>query len=38
VCDGAVLMRDREVLTLEEATVRERAEERARELVARAEG
>ena len=38
VCDGTVLMRDREVLTLEEATVRERAEERARELVARAEG
>ncbi|WP_436929892.1 amidohydrolase [Halosimplex halobium] len=38
VCDGEVLMRDREVLTLDEAAVRERANEHARDLVARAEG
>jgi 5-methylthioadenosine/S-adenosylhomocysteine deaminase len=38
VCDGRVLMRDREVTTLDEAAVRERAGERARALVARAEG
>ena len=37
VCDGEVLMRDREVLTLDEAAVRERASEHARDLVARAE-
>ncbi|WP_436908140.1 amidohydrolase [Halosimplex marinum] len=37
VCDGEVLMRDREVLTLDEAAVRERASEQARDLVARAE-
>jgi 5-methylthioadenosine/S-adenosylhomocysteine deaminase len=37
VCDGQVLMRDREVLTLDGAEVRERASERARDLVARAE-
>ncbi|WP_435067815.1 amidohydrolase [Haloplanus sp. C73] len=37
VCDGAILMRDREVLTLDEAAVMERAETRARELVARAD-
>jgi 5-methylthioadenosine/S-adenosylhomocysteine deaminase len=38
VCDGRVLMRDREVLTLDEAAVIDRAEEHARELIARAEG
>jgi 5-methylthioadenosine/S-adenosylhomocysteine deaminase len=38
VCDGRVLMRDREVLTLEEAAVVERAREHARDLIARAEG
>ena len=37
VCDGEVLMRDREVLTLDESAMRERASERARDLVARAE-
>ncbi|WP_135365834.1 amidohydrolase [Halosimplex halophilum] len=37
VCDGDVLMRDREVLTLDEAAVRERASEHARDLIARAE-
>ncbi|WP_123535112.1 amidohydrolase [Halosimplex salinum] len=37
VCDGEVLMRDREVLTLDEAAVRERANEHARDLIARAE-
>ena len=37
ICDGEVLMCDREVLTLEEERVRERAEERARDLIARAE-
>ncbi len=36
LCDGEVLMRDREVLTLDERDVRERAEERARALVERA--
>ncbi|WP_313692920.1 amidohydrolase [Halorarum halobium] len=36
VCDGSVLMRDREVLTLEEDAVRERAETAARDLAARA--
>jgi 5-methylthioadenosine/S-adenosylhomocysteine deaminase len=36
VCDGTVLMRDREVVTLDETAVRERAAERARELVGRA--
>ena len=38
VCDGAVLMRDREVLTMDEAAVLERAADRAEALVARAEG
>jgi 5-methylthioadenosine/S-adenosylhomocysteine deaminase len=38
VCDGEVLMEDREVLTLDEATVTERAEEHARDLVERADG
>ncbi|PSP70078.1 S-adenosylhomocysteine deaminase [Halobacteriales archaeon QH_8_67_27] len=37
VCDGDVLMRDREVLTLDEETVRERASEHASDLIARAE-
>ena len=37
VCDGSVLMRDREVLTLDEETVRERASEHASDLIARAE-
>ncbi|MFA9416245.1 amidohydrolase [Natrinema sp. HArc-T2] len=36
VCDGQVLMRDREVLTLDEAAVRERALEAAEALAARA--
>ncbi|ELZ15961.1 amidohydrolase [Natrinema thermotolerans DSM 11552] len=36
VCDGRVLMRDHEVLTLDEAAVRERALESAESLVARA--
>ncbi|WP_408956727.1 amidohydrolase [Natrinema sp. 74] len=38
VCDGRVLMRDREVLTLDEAAVRERALEAADALAARADG
>jgi 5-methylthioadenosine/S-adenosylhomocysteine deaminase len=38
VCDGRVLMRDREVLTMDETAVRERAEQRALDLVDRAEG
>jgi 5-methylthioadenosine/S-adenosylhomocysteine deaminase len=37
VCDGRVLMREREVTTLDEAAVRERAAERARAAVERAE-
>jgi len=37
VCDGEVLMRDREVLTLDADTVRETAEQRARAAVERAE-
>jgi len=37
VCDGRVLMRDREVLTLDEDAVKERASERAGDLLARAE-
>jgi 5-methylthioadenosine/S-adenosylhomocysteine deaminase len=37
VCDGRVLMRDREVLTLDEKRVIERASEHAHDLVARAE-
>ncbi|NHN60339.1 MULTISPECIES: amidohydrolase [Halorussus] len=37
ICDGAVLMRDREVLTLDAAAVRDRAEERAAAVVERAE-
>jgi 5-methylthioadenosine/S-adenosylhomocysteine deaminase len=36
VCDGAVLMRDRTVETLDERAVMERASERARDLLARA--
>jgi 5-methylthioadenosine/S-adenosylhomocysteine deaminase len=36
VCDGEVVMRDREVLPFDEAAVRERASEHARDLVARA--
>jgi len=36
VCDGAVLMRDREVLTMDEAAVMERAAERAEGLLERA--
>jgi len=38
VCDGQVLMRDRAVLTMDEARVRDRAIEEAEALVARAEG
>jgi 5-methylthioadenosine/S-adenosylhomocysteine deaminase len=38
VCDGRVLMRDRDVLVLDEAEVRERAQAEADALVARAEG
>ncbi len=38
VCDGQVLMRDREVLTLEESAVLERAQEAAVALVGRADG
>jgi len=37
LCDGAVLMRDREVLTLDEEAVRARAQDRARRAVERAE-
>ncbi len=37
VCDGRVLMRDREVLTLDAEAIRERAAEAAADLVARAE-
>mgnify|MGYP000259454992 CR=1 FL=1 len=37
VCDGRVLMRDREVLTLDAEAVMARAERRARDLVARAD-
>jgi 5-methylthioadenosine/S-adenosylhomocysteine deaminase len=37
LCDGAVLMRDREVLTLDAEDVRERAEQRAAAAVERAE-
>jgi len=36
VCDGDVLMRDHEVLTLDEAAVMERATDRARDLLERA--
>ncbi len=36
ICDGRVLMEDSEVLTIDEEAVRETAEERAHELVARA--
>ncbi|MDS0476306.1 amidohydrolase [Natrinema sp. 1APR25-10V2] len=38
VCDGRVLMRDRELLTLDETAVRERALEAAEALAARADG
>jgi 5-methylthioadenosine/S-adenosylhomocysteine deaminase len=37
VCDGRVLLRDREVTTFDEAAVRERAADHARDLVARAD-
>jgi 5-methylthioadenosine/S-adenosylhomocysteine deaminase len=37
VCEGEVLMRDREVLTMDEAAVVDDAREHARELIARAE-
>jgi len=37
ICDGEVLMEDREVTTLDEAAIRERASEAAADLVARAE-
>jgi 5-methylthioadenosine/S-adenosylhomocysteine deaminase len=37
VCDGVVLMRDREVVTLDEAAVMARASERAEALLARAD-
>ncbi|WP_435176910.1 amidohydrolase [Halorussus sp. AFM4] len=37
ICDGAVLMRDREVLTLDAEAVRDRAEERAAAAVERVE-
>jgi 5-methylthioadenosine/S-adenosylhomocysteine deaminase len=37
VCDGQVLMRDREVLTMDEAAVVDRARTHARDLVVRAE-
>ena len=37
VCDGDILLRDRVVLPLDEAAVRERASEHARDLIARAE-
>ncbi|WP_226022576.1 amidohydrolase [Halomicrobium salinisoli] len=37
VCDGRVLMRDREVLTLDERAVKDRAREHAADLVDRAE-
>ncbi|NGM68828.1 amidohydrolase [Natronolimnobius sp. AArcel1] len=37
LCDGQVLMRDREVLTLEEEAVREQAQETAESLLSRAE-
>jgi len=36
ICDGAVLMEDREVLTLDEESVRETAEAKAHELIERA--
>ena len=38
ICDGEVLMRDREVLTLDESAVLERAEKRAADLIERASG
>jgi 5-methylthioadenosine/S-adenosylhomocysteine deaminase len=38
VCDGRVLMENREVLTLNEAAVTKRAEEHARNLIERADG
>ncbi|HKL27882.1 MAG TPA: amidohydrolase [Natrialbaceae archaeon] len=37
ICDGQVLMRDREVVSLDETAVRERAQQRAFDLVDRAE-
>ncbi|MFB6122124.1 MAG: amidohydrolase [Haloferacaceae archaeon] len=38
VCDGRVLMRDREVQTMDERAVVDRARDQARDLLARAEG
>jgi 5-methylthioadenosine/S-adenosylhomocysteine deaminase len=38
ICDGRVLMRDREVLTMDEGAVIEKAAERAEALIARADG
>ena len=38
VCDGQVLMRDRELTTIDEVATRERATERAAALIERAEG
>ena len=38
VCDGQVLMEDRELTTIDETAAREQAQERAAALVARAEG
>jgi len=38
VCDGRVLMRDRNVVGVDERAVRERASDHARDLIARAEG
>ena len=37
ICDGEILMADREVQTLDEAAIRERASEHAADLIARAE-
>ncbi len=37
ICDGQILMRERELLTIDEATAREEATKRAEELIARAE-
>ena len=37
ICDGEILMKDREVKTLDEAAIREQASEHAADLIARAE-
>ncbi|ERH07140.1 MAG: cytosine deaminase related metal-dependent hydrolase [Halonotius sp. J07HN4] len=37
ICDGEILMKDREVQTLDEVAIRERASEHAADLIARAE-